>query len=208
MKFRLRFMVVVGTLATAGACGSQEVEPPPERSSPLGVYGVAPAAVGGTPSVITLMPAVPPTGGGTEGGDLPTIDQLGLVFTPTTLVARVGDTVVFTNSETINHNVHVTFTDSDSTVLNVETDPGARAEFIFDIPGGYDVTCDHHPGMRAFIYATDAPYTVFADNAGAFVIPDVPPGRYALEVWSVDPRLRTRRDVEVSGPSTQVSPIP
>jgi hypothetical protein len=132
------------------------------------------------------------------------MDQLGLVFNPTTLVARVGESVVFTNSETLVHNVHVRFTDTDSTVLDVETDPGARAEFVFDVAGGYDVACDHHPGMRAFIYVTDAPYTVYADPSGAFVIPGVPEGTYTLSAWSVDPDLRTEQQVAVSGPSTEV----
>jgi plastocyanin len=170
------------------------------------VHGLAPAAVGGTPSVVSLVSA----GGGTPpevpaaGAGSPTIDQLGLVFTPTTLIARVGETVVFTNSETLVHNVRLTFTDNDSTVLDVETDPGARAEFVFDVPGGYDVSCDHHPGMRAFVYATDADRTVFADNTGAFVIPEVPPGAYTLSVWSVDPTLRQERSLQVEGPSTEV----
>jgi len=111
---------------------------------------------------------------------------------------------VFTNSETLVHNVRLTFTDNDSTVLDVETDPGARAEFVFDLPGGYDVSCDHHPGMRAFIFATESDRAVFADNAGAFVIPDVPPGAYTLSVWSVDPELRQERQIQVEGPSTEV----
>jgi len=134
----------------------------------------------------------------------PTMDQLGLVFTPTTLIVHVGETVVFTNSETLVHNVRLTFTDTDSTVLDVETDPGARAEFVFEHPGGYDVSCDHHPGMRAFVYATTTDRAVFADNSGAFVIPDVPPGAYTLSVWSVDPHLRSQQRIQVDGPSTEV----
>lgn len=194
--------------ALAFGCSDSEPEPAPEPAAPLGVYGTAPAAVGGTPSVITLTAA---SGGGATSpsgvagsGEPPTIDQLGLVFTPTTLITRVGERVVFTNSETVTHNVHLWFADNDSTVLDVETDPGASADFAFDRPGGYDVTCDHHPGMRAFIYVTEADRTVFADNAGAFVIPDVAPGAYTLGVWSVDPELRHQQTVQVEGPSTEV----
>lgn len=197
--------------ALAAACGEPEREaPPPEAQAAQGVYGVAPTAVGGTPSVITLNPIGPSGTDGAMGsagsgrGEPPTMDQLGLVFTPPTLVARVGETVVFTNSETLVHNVRLTFADNDSTVLNVETDAGAQAEFVFDRPGGYDVTCDHHPGMRAFIYATDAQNAVFADNSGNFVLPGVAPGAYELRVWSVDPQLRLEHRIEVSGPSTEV----
>jgi plastocyanin len=204
------FFVAVG-LALASSCSDPQPEPAPEPAAPLGVHGMAPAAVGGTPSVITLTARSASAGGGAPGGSTasggdepPTIDQLGLVFTPTTLVARLGERVVFTNSETITHNVHLWFADNDSTVLNVETDPGASAGFVFDRPGGYDVTCDHHPGMRAFIYVTEADRTVFADNSGSFVIPDVPPGAYTLGVWSVDPGLRHEQTIQVEGSSTEV----
>jgi plastocyanin len=194
--------------AVAAACGEPEAEAPPEQPRPQGVYGVAPAAVGGTPSAITLTPAMDAGSARAarpDGQDPPVMDQLGLVFTPPTLFARVGEPVVFTNSETLVHNVRLTVTDTDSTVFDVETDPGARAEFVFERGGGYDVTCDHHPGMRAFIYATDAPYAVFADITGNFLIPDVPPGTYTLSVWSVNPNLRAERRLEVSGPSTEVN---
>jgi plastocyanin len=167
-----------------------------------GVHGTAPPAVGGTPSVVVLRPSSPPP---RPVRDAPHIDQLGLAFTPTLLTAMVGEPVVFTNSETITHNVHLQFTDTDSTVLNVETDPGAQAEFVFDREGGYDVLCDHHPGMRAFIYVSSSPYIVFADQSGNFQMDGVPPGSYTASLWSVDAELRTEQPVEVSGPSTEVS---
>jgi len=133
------------------------------------------------------------------------MDQLGLVFAPTTLVVRVGEPMAFTNSETIVHNVRLTDSDTGETVLDVETDPQQRVEFTFTDEGGYEVTCDHHPGMRAFIYATTAERAVFADNSGRFTVPDVPPGSYSLSVWSVDETLRSERTLQVTGPSTEVT---
>jgi hypothetical protein len=132
------------------------------------------------------------------------MDQLGLAFTPGLLLIRVGETVTFTNSETIAHNVTVAFSDNDSTVLDYETDPAGTVDLLIDREGGYEVTCELHPGMRAFIYATSAPYAAYAENNGAFRVADVPPGSYALEVWSVDPARRSRRTLEVTGPSTEV----
>jgi hypothetical protein len=133
------------------------------------------------------------------------MDQLGLVFTPTTLVVRVGEPMAFTNSETIVHNVRLSDSDTGETVLDVETDPLQRVEFKFTTEGGYEVTCDHHPGMRAFIYATTAERAVFADNSGRFTVPDVPPGSYSLSVWSVDETRRSERALQVTGPSTEVT---
>jgi plastocyanin len=193
------FLLAVGCGDAAPETSTDDV---PEAPAVEGVHGTAPSAVGGTPSVIVLRPAAPAPRPEREA---PRIDQLGLSFIPTSLIVRVGEPVRFTNSETINHNVHLQFTDTDSTVLNVETDPGAQAEFVFDREGGYDVLCDHHPGMRAFIYASTSPYTVFADQAGSFQMTDVPPGSYTAALWSVDEGLRTERPIEVSGASTEVS---
>ena len=205
-----QLIIAFAAVTVGSACSGSEPEQTPEPAAPLGVHGTAPAAIGGTPSVITLSaPSSSPGGSASasaspQGGEPPTIDQLGLVFNPTTLVARVGERVLFTNSETVTHNVHLWFADNDSTVLDAETDPGASAEFVFDRPGGYDVTCDHHPGMRAFIYVTQADRTVFADNDGEFFIPDVPPGAYTLGVWSIDPELRQEQAIQVEGPTTEV----
>jgi len=201
---RLDILAIALGLALAAACSGPAPEPVSDAPAPLGVYGLAPAPVAGVPSVITLDGGMAAPAE-RDGAEAPRMDQLGLVFTPTTLVSRIGERVVFTNSETIAHNVHLWFADNDSSVLDVETDPGAYAEFVFDRAGGYDVTCDHHPGMRAFIYVTDADRAVFADNLGAFVIPDVPPGTYTLSVWSVDATLRREQSIQVEGPSTEVT---
>ena len=203
----LRKRALLALLALAGlGCGDPAPDTPsdeaPAPPSVQGVHGTAPPPVGGTPSVVVLRPAAPTP---RPEREQPHIDQLGLTFTPTSLMVMVGEPVLFTNSETITHNVHLQFTDTDSTVLNVETDPGGRAEFVFEQEGGYDVLCDHHPGMRAFIYVSPSPYAVFADPSGSFQIADVPPGSYTASLWSVNADLRTERPIDVSGPSTEVS---
>ena len=201
-----RRVLLATALAVASACLDAPADSPrPEATpAPQGVYGTAPGAFAGTPSVITLRPSgTPPTE--LPPRDNPRMDQLGLAFSPGLLVVRVGETVTFTNSETVSHNVKLALSDNDSTVMDAETDPAGRVDFLFDREGGYEVTCDHHPGMRAFIYVSSAPYTTFAANNGSFRIADVPPGSYALSVWSVDPARRSDRSLDVTGPSTEVS---
>jgi len=127
------------------------------------------------------------------------MDQLGLAFTPRQLLVRPGQRIEFVNSETLAHNVHVSFADSDSTVFVADMDPADRREISLEREGGYDVTCDVHPGMRAFIFVTSAPYAVFAEADGSFRMPEVSPGSYTASVWSVSPALRGERAVEVSG---------
>ena len=200
----LRRFAAAALVALAGCSGGSDDAPPAETpAAPNGVHGTAPAATAGTPSVVTLTPT---SGAPTPAaaGEPPRMDQLGLAFTPGLLMVRTGETVTFTNSETIAHNVHVAFSDNDSTVLHYDTDPAGSVDLTMETAGGYEVTCDLHPGMRAFIFVTSAPYAEFASNAGAYQIEDVPPGSYTLNVWSVDPALRSERTIEVTGSSTAV----
>ena len=193
------------SLFLAAACGGESSDTPPDAAvapAPRGVFGTAPGATGGTPSVVLLRPVGAPVA--LPARENPRMDQLGLAFSPMFLAVRVGETVSFTNSETITHNVKLAFSDTDSIVADYETDPAAAVDHVLDTEGGYEVSCDHHPGMRAFIFASNAPYVVFADNAGVFSITDVPPGSYTLSIWNVDPARRSERTLEVTGPSTEV----
>lgn len=195
---RWYLIVMVALSGGCGPAGSDSV--PSEEPPPDGVYGQAPAAVGGIPSVVSLQAPfveVEPTGG-------PVMDQFGLMFSPRRMVVRVGEAVTFKNSESLSHNVHLRSVEGDSIVLNVDTDPGDSHLFTFDEPGGYDVLCDVHPGMTAFIYATLAPYTVVADDDGHFVFSDVPPGSYTVTVWSIDSSLAHESTVEVGSGSTEI----
>ena len=206
LSFVARIRLAVAALLICSACSGEGNETPPSEAPPAapeGVHGTAPAATAGTPSVVTLAPT---SGGAPQPADLdePLMDQLGLAFNPTLLMVRTGETVTFTNSETIAHNVHVTFSDNDSTALLYDTDPNGSVDLVMGREGGYEVTCDLHPGMRAFIYATSAPYAVFASNAGDYHVEGVPNGSYTLSVWSVDPALRSERTIEITAPSTEV----
>jgi plastocyanin len=189
--------------ATLWGCGDTP-EPVPEESEPAvqGVYGRAPAADQGVPSVVTLTPVA---GGSSEAPEEPVVmDQLGLAFLPTTLIAHPGQTVRFTNSETLAHNVHVTRMENDSTVFFADMNPDDRLETRLSAPGGYDVTCDVHPGMRAVVYVTAAPYATFAEAEGSFVLPGVPPGSYEAAVWRPTTGVGDPRSVDVTGPRTEL----
>jgi plastocyanin len=208
-SFRKLISALVALALTGAGCrdAAPDIPAPTEKASvatPVqGVHGVAPPPVGGTPSVVVLRPSAAMTE--TPEREAPHMDQLGLTFNPARLMVMLGEEVVFTNNEMVGHNVDLRFTDTDSTVLSADTDPAGHAEFVFEHEGGYDVLCDHHPGMRAFIYVSPSPYAVFADRLGSFQIENVPPGSYTASVWSVDPALRTERTIEVTGPSTEVS---
>lgn len=202
MKLALRSLAAIVALTSIGCGGSESPEPASQQAEPAppGVSGQAPEATQGIPSVVTLAPA---GGAPTAAPSEPALmDQLSLSFMPNALMVQAGQTVQFKNSETLAHNVHLTYVDNDSTLLTADMDPGASTHIVLDHEGGYDVTCDEHPGMRAFIYVTSAPYSAFAAVDGSFQILDVPNGIYTATVWSATDSLRSQRDVQISAPST------
>jgi plastocyanin len=189
-------------VALSSACGGDVPEPPQQVAPPEGVFGLAPAVSLGVPSAVAMRPS---TGGPASPPSEPVVmDQLGLAFSPGRLVVRAGQPLVFTNSESLVHNVHLSFIDADSTVYLSDMDPGDRSQIFLEREGGYDVICDHHPGMTAFIFVTSAPYSAIADDDGTFAITDVPPGSYNASVWSASEDLRSERTVEISGSSTEL----
>jgi plastocyanin len=187
------------------ACGGGDAPEPVTEETlapPQGVYGQAPPATQGTPSVVILEPVdgetlAPPT-------EAALMDQLGLSFLPRQLIVRPGQPVEFVNSESLPHNVHLSFAENDSTVYIADMDPDDRREIVIEQEGAYDVTCDIHPGMRAVIYVTSSPFAAFANTDGTFVIAEVPPGSYTARVWSAAAGLGDERQVDVSSPSTEL----
>lgn len=204
------FTLVLAFSLLAIACGGSEdepsTEPPSSATRPAeGVFGIAPGPTGGVPSVVTLTPAkngaISVLGAPTPG----LIDQFGLSFSPTLRLARAGHPVIFTNSEAaLTHNVTVRELARDSTIFTGDAGSGDSLEVVLPAVGGYDVLCEMHPGMTAFIYATDTPYATFSDDDGSFTIVDVPPGEYMLHVWSVDETARSEQAVTVGPGATEV----
>lgn len=125
------------------------------------------------------------------------MDQYNTEFHPRLLVVRVGQTVQFKNSEDTLHNVHVIDIRTRDTAFNVATPITGAYEYVFESASVYDVSCGIHPSMAAFIVATESPFTVVAENDGAFSLPEVPPGDYTVTVWNLDPSRRSERFITI-----------
>lgn len=73
-------------------------------------------------------------------------------FDPAVLEARVGDTVVWRNTGTLQHTVSAVSGAFDSGLL----DPGQTFATTFDQPGTYAYQCAPHSWMKAVVRVTDA----------------------------------------------------
>ena len=107
------------------------------------------------------------------------IDQKGFRFIPHVTVVQTGSTIRFLNNDNEPHNVY-----SPEGRYNLGTWPtGDTRDYTFKKPGIYTQLCNVHPDMLAYVVVVDTPYFAVTDATGAFVIRDVPPGKYRLVAW-------------------------
>jgi plastocyanin len=197
------FRWAIAALVFAACSGPPDEKAPPAEKR--GIEGKAPPATGGYPSVVMLVPEPPVKALVPEEPAL--MDQAGTAFWPKLLVVRPGQPVDFKNSEDVLHNVHVTNSETRRTEFNVGTAPGAGGAYrhVFESEGAYEVMCNIHPSMAAFVIVTAAPYVAVADSKGAFELEAIPEGTYQVRVWNLEPSRRVEKTVAIDSGTRQLS---
>jgi plastocyanin len=128
------------------------------------------------------------------------IDQKGKIFVPHVLAVVTGTTVKFLNSDPFEHNVF-----SPEGRYDLGTWPQGQAkQHTFTKAGVSTQLCRIHPEMEGFIVVLDTPYFAKTDQAGAFQIANVPPGRYTLVAWSEKLKETKQAVVVEAGKSSTV----
>ncbi len=102
-------------------------------------------------------------------------------FRPHLLIIPVGAMVEFPNQDPFFHNVFSLF-DGKRFDLGLY-EAGSTRSIKFSRPGISYIFCNIHPEMSAVIIALNTPYYGVSSPAGEISIPNVPPGRYRLEIW-------------------------
>ena len=121
------------------------------------------------------------------------IDQKGFRFLPHVAVIQTGSAIRFLNNDPEPHNVY-----SPEGRYNLGTWPtGDTKDYVFKKPGVYSQLCNIHPDMLAYVVVVDTPHFAVTDAAGAFLIRNVPPGKYKLVVWH-EKKDGLEQDVEVA----------
>ena len=109
------------------------------------------------------------------------IDQKGCTFTPRVVLAPAGGTVNFLNSDRLLHNLHGR--PRSNAVFNRTQPKGRTIAMSFTRPEIFQVDCDLHSWMRAWVVVTEHPFYAVSDADGQFRLDGVPPGRYTLRTW-------------------------
>ena len=131
------------------------------------------------------------------------MDQKSLLFQPHLLVAPVGATVEFLNSDKVAHNIFWPAINGNKKLgHNLGTWPtGEKRAFKFDIPGIVPLLCNVHPEMSGFVIVTPTPFYAESDASGSYKIADVPNGSYSVSAWREGMKVQTK-PVTVAGEAT------
>jgi hypothetical protein len=111
------------------------------------------------------------------------MDQKNLAFAPRVLPVVQGTTVSFTNSDDIQHNVFSPSRAAGAFDLGTYSRGEARSVTMRQ-EGDVLVLCNIHMEMEAHILVLRDPFFAVTDRDGRYRIADVPPGRYAVKLWS------------------------
>lgn len=137
---------------------------------------------------------------------IPQLIQKDKSFHPSLLVIPVGGKVEFPNHDPFFHNVFSLFEGKRFDLGLYES--GSTRFVQFDRPGVSFIFCNIHAEMSAVVIAVATPYYAISDRRGDLVIPNVPPGRYNLQIFhsAVTPEaLQTMaREVTITAEDTSL----
>jgi plastocyanin len=172
-----RFLLVI-LLAVTACAAAQETALKARVELTQNAHSLANAAK----AVVWLTPL----GGAVElprqkPSEIPQLVQRNKMFHPSLLVIPVGGKVEFPNRDPFFHNVFSLF---EGKRFDLGLYEGGTTRFVqFDKPGVSFIFCNIHAEMSAVVIALTTPYYAISDSHGDLSIPNVPPGRYELQVF-------------------------
>ena len=112
---------------------------------------------------------------------IPQLVQKNKSFQPPLVVIPVGGKVEFPNHDPFFHNVFSLF---EGKRFDLGLYESGTTRFVqFDKPGISFIFCNIHAEMSAVVIALATPYYAISDARGEISIPDVPTGRYQVQVF-------------------------
>jgi plastocyanin len=130
--------------------------------------------------------------------DIPRLVQRDKAFHPSLVVIPVGGKVEFPNEDPFFHNV---FSLYDGKRFDLGLYESGSTRFVqFDKPGVSFIFCNIHVEMNAVVIAVNTPYYAISNVRGDLTMPNVPPGRYQVQVFhaSVTPEALRELTREVT----------
>jgi plastocyanin len=131
---------------------------------------------------------------------IPKLVQKDKSFHPPLVVIPVGGKVEFPNRDPFFHNVFSLF---EGKRFDLGLYESGTTRFVqFDKPGISFIFCNIHAEMSAVVIAVATPYYAISNAKGEITFPEVPPGRYDVQVFhssvSPDTLRAAQREVTLS----------
>lgn len=102
-------------------------------------------------------------------------------FNPHVLAVTVGTAIEFPNQDPFFHDVFSIYHGKPFDLGLYES--GAVRKVRFTQVGVSYIFCNIHPDMSAEVVALSTPHFALTGRDGTFLVPNVPPGKYRLEIW-------------------------
>jgi plastocyanin len=111
-----------------------------------------------------------------------TLDQKGCVYVPHVMGIMVGQQYRIINSDGVLHNVHTLPKINKS--FNKGMPPSLKeATTVFDKPEVFQIKCDVHPWMSAYVGVFNHPFFSVTSTDGKFTLDGLEPGTYEITAW-------------------------
>ncbi|TMQ71034.1 MAG: hypothetical protein E6K80_06715 [Candidatus Eisenbacteria bacterium] len=189
--------VIRGALHVPATARVAAVVPNPYPGRAASMPDVAPTIHGLPVDAVVSIDRVPVSVESTlalASGPVPQMAQKDQAFVPRVLAVTAGAAVDFPNLDPIFHNV---FSVSPVKRFDLGKYPrGHSRRLTFGKVGLVQVYCDIHANMAGFILVLPNHAFTRPDAGGAFVLPELPSGSYALTIWHPD-LPEVHRSVEV-----------
>lgn len=129
------------------------------------------------------------------------LDQRGCLYVPRVAAARVGQPVVFINSDPLFHNVR-SLTKENRKFNMAMPRKHQRATKIFTRPEIFlQAKCSVHPWMGAYLAIMDHPFFSVSNAQGEVTIQNLPEGKYTIEAWHESLGTQTK-EITINGEMT------
>jgi plastocyanin len=137
------------------------------------------------------------------------IAQKNKEFHPHVVAVTVGTPIDFPNEDPFFHNVFSIYKGKPFDLGLYES--GESRAVRFNQPGVSYIFCNIHPEMSAIVVALRTPYFAVTKSDGSYVIDNVPPGKYKLQIFydrSAEQELSAAsRELAIDQDNSKLTPI-
>jgi hypothetical protein len=111
------------------------------------------------------------------------LDQKGCMFHPHVIATMVGQPIIVKNSDPFLHSVHSMDAELSPAFDFAQPTTGLHRVEPLQVVETFQIKCDLHPWMSAWVRVFNHPYFAVTSADGSFAIRQLPPGKYRLKAW-------------------------